>query len=939
MQAFVHDILELLNGRRQFSVPRYQRAYSWKLEQCRQLWDDVRGLMAYSTGSHFTGSVVYVQDDAASAASGGTFQIIDGQQRLTTVTLMLSALATVLREREAQDQPTGVDADEVEDLYLNVRGKGDGRFKLLLTETDRETLMHELEPDKLPLPARPSARVQQNRQFFVQEFRKVADLAALHSALGRLTVVDISLSRKLDNPQLIFESLNSTGLDLTQADLTRNYVLMNLGMQEQDDLYDHFWHPMERMFAGPDENTFDFFVRDYLTVRGEMTQQPRLKDVYAVFKKYVQEEGLTGDMADVVRDMHELAGYYATLLHPEREQDAGVRAALSALQGIELDVWLPLGLHAYEAWKDGGLSGPGLLEVLGLVESYLFRRWAVGLPSQGLNKVFPALVAQVDAAAYAESLRDALYQLPGTRRFPSDEEFKGGLVSRDLYTARSWSRYTLGKLEAAQNKEFAGVAGYTIEHVMPQNKKPSADWRAMLGAHWQEVQDKYLHTLGNLTLTKYNSELSDRPFPDKRDMDGGFRDTGLRISRTLRDLDVWNEAEIVRRAAELAEQAVKVWPALQPTEALRARLQTQQAERAARSAEDFLRTASPALRELFEQVRDGLTDLHAEVQEVPLATYIAYKVGNNFTDLIPQPGNDLIRATLNLPFAELNDPQGVALNVAGKNGHGNGEAAVLLRSPLDLPAFLDLARQALEYQLVRRKQEATEVAGGTIQAYIAALTPERQQAIVALEQALVGLDARLVPSRTRYYVGYGPRPMLMSGTVREGAYRLTLNPVAPDELTSDLKVGWTEGRGEVMTFTVRTPEDIQAALPLIGAVLAQRDQGQWYSEPEIRKLRQIIRQEVPLLGPDLRVEEQPGLDRILLGDQDFARVWYNRGDLSVAIRRAYSEFQELQDFGRQNEGGGLSGWMPDNFTAKLTSAGQAAQLLAALRQAYEAARA
>ena len=210
-------------------------------------------------------------------------------------------------------------------------------------------------------------------------------------------VVDISLSRPQDNAQLIFESLNSTGLDLTQADLTRNYVLMSLDGPDQDALYDHYWHPMERLFIGPgkEDNAFDFFMCDYLTVRGEMTAQPPLKRVYAAFKKHVADKGLSTSMSNVVRDMHRAASFYSVLTHPAQEQNPEVRRALTDLHGMELDVWLPLGLHAYEAWKNGTLKQEELLNVLRLVESYLFRRWAAGVPSQGLNKVFPSVLPQL----------------------------------------------------------------------------------------------------------------------------------------------------------------------------------------------------------------------------------------------------------------------------------------------------------------------------------------------------------------------------------------------------------------------------------------------------------------------------------------------------------------------------------------------------------------
>ncbi|CAM4197752.1 DUF262 and DUF1524 domain-containing protein [Deinococcus marmoris] len=821
MQAFVNPVLTLLNGKKQFVVPHYQRPYSWRLEQCGQLWQDIEELAELSdlTRTHFMGSVVYVQD-AGSAANGGAFQVIDGQQRLTTLTLLLSALVQVLRELEAAGQAvTGVDADEIEDLYLNVRGKGDGRFKLMLTRSDRQTLMHALEPDKVPLPSQASERVMQNRTFFLEELREPRrDLASIVRALRRLVVVDISLSKPQDNAQLIFESLNSTGLDLTQADLTRNYVLMSLEGPDQDALYDHYWHPMERLFIGPgkEDNAFDFFMRDYLTVRGEMAAQPPLKRVYAAFKKHVSDKGLAASMSSVVRDMHRAAGFYSVLTHPEHEENPEVRRALTDLHGMELDVWLPLGLHAYETWKDGSLKQTELLGVLRLVESYLFRRWAAGVPSQGLNKVFPSVLPQLSKGEdYLGTLRDFLYQLPGTRRFPQDEEFKAGLTTRDLYSARSWSRYTLGKLENHDHKEaFSDLSTFTIEHVLPQNKKLSPEWQKMMGEDWQAVQDRYLHTLGNLTLTGYNSELSDKPFADKRDMKGGFRDSHLRLNKALSDLEIWNETELVKRASALADLAVLVWPSVQPTTVLVERLASRQAERSSRSVDDFLHSASPTLRELFEEVREGLVALSPDVQEQATAAYIAYKVGTNFCDALPQSDLNAVKCWLNMPYSAINDPQELVRDVS-KIGHvGNGEVEVTVRSLLDVPALLDLAQQALAYQLTRQKG---------IDAALANLPASLAEVYTALEARVLALSPGVTLKRNKAYLSFRDQQAFCELDVQARGLLIRVLTGDKERPAGDTSQ-WASTRWKGWwRMLLKTKADLDVAWPAIeAAYLAQR---------------------------------------------------------------------------------------------------------------------
>lgn len=668
--------------------------------------------------------------------------------------------------------------------------------------------MHVIDPERASLPSKPAIRVLENYKFFQDLLGDSVDLETLYETLWRLQVVDIELDRNQDNPQLIFESLNSTGLDLTQSDLTRNYVLMTLPAEQQADLYDNFWHKMEGFFKGQFKkkvSVFDYFVRDFVTVRRGLSRSPSLDKVYAAFKKYIGEESLSGKMNDVVRDMHRMAGYYAALVNPEQyEQDKEVKRALLDLQGMELDVWLPLGLDAYEAWQTNRLTRDELLKVLKITESYIFRRWAVDLSSAGLNKVFPALIPKPKTDNYVSALQDALYRLTNTRRFPGDEEFKAQLVMRNLYSSVNWARYTLGKLEQADNREFTGASGYTIEHIMPQNKKPGPEWREMLGEQWQEVQDTYLHTLGNLTLTKYNSQMSDRPFTEKRDMDGGFKDTGLRISRTLRDLDTWNQEAISARAAELAAKAAEIWPELEPSEQLKQELAQQQQDRSNNTTEDFLRTASPTLRNLYEEVREAILDLHPEMQEAPMAAYIAFKVGTNITDLVPQPGNEAIRTVLNIPFAELNDPLEVATDVSGKGKHGNGEAEVIVKSALDIPAYVELVQQALDYQLAR----AAGRTGAVVD--FSGLTQAAREALAELEKRCMGLGAT-TKDHKRFRGFYGSRSFL-EVYPREGRLHVAANGM-PEGAEPEQWTVYPSGRW--CFRPILNLDDLEQAWPLI----------------------------------------------------------------------------------------------------------------------------
>ncbi|TSA79963.1 DUF262 domain-containing protein [Deinococcus detaillensis] len=981
MKAGEVRLMSMLAGAdQQFVIPLYQRRYSWKDKQRWQLWRDIlRAAAAPDSRPHFTGPVVQTKPDTEMGEGQlRSSRLIDGQQRVTTVILLLEMLAKHLKSKPLDAQKLGYTEDDVRNKYLfNPAQTGNDLYKLTLSHSDQATLKHVLSGTEKP--AMVAEEVIRGAEFFRERFAEPGvDVAAVWRGLNRLEVVRITLTEGIDDLGSIFESLNSTGKALTQADLVRNNVLMGLTESEQRDLSQDFWQKLERRFAQVEEDAFDRFLRDFLTLRTRSL--PNEGDVYAVFKEYRQGQPKDQHIRVLAADLERLSRAYVFMLNPELSESvvetplaksSEIKQALLDLAGLRVRVVAPFVLELLEDRGRGFLkSDAELIAALRVVESFLVRRAVTGERSSPLNRLFATLGRDLRKENdYVRSLEEALVRFQDGNHdgFPSDEAFLQQLQVVPLYK-KAVCKALLMSLERSRNTEekFGGVL--TIEHILPQNSNLSAPWRKALGEDdWREIQTRLVHTLGNLTLTAYNSELGDRSFEDKKTLPikagdteesaqpKGYKFSRLVLTHELCDKSEWNATEIEARGQRLAKAALTLFPFPKFEAAEMAQLRKEGRERdKTPTVERHLESSSVTLKQLFKTVQDQLlgfgVEMDVSITQVPLKEYVAYKAGTNFCDVQPLPAHNTLKCWLHLPPEKLaeHDPTGLGRDVSGNGRPSSGKVEVVVGESTDLEAFGALVRQALEHQLARQSTSASagtsqavegEIGGENIQAYIAALTMERQQAIAALEQALIGLDARLVPSPTRYYVGYGPRPMLMSGSVREGAYRLTLNPVAPDELPADLKAGWTEGSGEVMTFTVHAAQDAQAALPLIGAVLAQRDQGQRYFEPEVRKLRQLIRQEVPVLGPELRVEEHSGLDRIFLGDQDFARVWYNRGDLSVAVRRAYSEFQDLQGFGRQNEGGALSGWMPDNFIVKLTSAGQAPQLLAVLRQACKAARA
>lgn len=362
------------------------------------------------------------------------------------------------------------------------------------------------------------------------------DLAQVCRGLDKLVVVDVKLERRVDNPQLVFEAMNSTGRKLSQADLIRNYVLMDLPTKAQNKVYTAHWRPMELEFVGASDSKFDEFVRHYLTVKtGDI---PRLDGIYDAFKDYAVDYTQADEPIDtLVVDLREYAHRFCAMALG-KEQDPKLKRAFKDLDQIRADVVYPFLLEVYTDYELGTIDRDELHEIVQLVTSYVFRRAVCRIPTNSLNKTFAGFASAVRKDRYVDSVKAHFLALRSYRVFPTDEEFRTSLTTTDLYNFRRRS-YLLRQLENHGRKERVAVEEYTIEHILPQNENLSPWWRDVLGQDWQELQRKHLHTLGNLTLTGYNSEYSDRPFTTKRDMKGGFRDSPLRLNAGLGQLETW----------------------------------------------------------------------------------------------------------------------------------------------------------------------------------------------------------------------------------------------------------------------------------------------------------------------------------------------------------------------------------------------------------------
>jgi len=693
MKATEIKLIDFLKKSPQFVIPIYQRTYSWSEKECAQLWDDIlRAGTDEAITAHFIGSVVYVEKGLYSVANQSQLLVIDGQQRLTTVTLLIEALARTLGDSEPIE---GFSAKKLRDYFLiDPREEGERKYKLILSQTDeaslKSLLVQGVEPNDVSL------RIKENFAFFTNKISEEKDnLVAVCRGLAKLIVVDISLSRDQDNPQLIFESLNSTGRELSQADLIRNFVLMRQEHQLQTKLYNDYWRPMELDFGQEGYAAyFDGFMRHYLTVKTGVI--PKESEVYEAFKKYARSPENT-NIEVLISDIRNFAKYYCAMaLGVEQETD--LKMAFQDLRELKVDVAFPFLLEIYHDYSNQTISASELLEIVRLVESYVFRRAICGIPTNSMNKTFATFARDLKKDRYLESVKATFLLLPSYRRFPDDEEFKRELKLKDVYNFRSRS-YWLRRLENYNRRELVSLTEYTIEHVLPQNENLSVEWRAELGSDWERIQKTYLHTLGNLTLVdaRNNSSYSDKPFLEKRNMQWGFIESPLRLNKEIANREHWGEKEIINRAEILSTQAAQVWSAPSIEKDILTTYKTKEEEATEYTIEDHPYLVAEPLHSLFEKLRKEILSLDPVVTETFLKLYVAYKAETNFVDIVPQAKR--LRLSLNIAFVKINDPKGLCKDVSALGRWGNGDVEVGLSSIEELPYVMGLIRQSLETQM------------------------------------------------------------------------------------------------------------------------------------------------------------------------------------------------------------------------------------------------
>ena len=570
MDANSRKILGLISEMNvRFVVPVYQRPYSWGEEQCSQLWDDILSCGRRAGALHFTGSIVTIQDGQLSPEGVAPLLLIDGQQRITTITLLLAALA-----RYARDHTSGqlaFSADEILTCgYLtNHFRSGDDYYKLTLSKGDRDAYRQLIDAVTAGTDAEleASSTIAKNLALFERRLAALDDVNLVWRGLQRLEVVAISLTQGTDDPQVIFESMNATGKDLTNADLVRNFVLMSYPMGEQQDLYRTYWAPIEQILASDTvafDDAFDDFIRSYLTIVHAPTSMAKV-DVYQAFKRYVLFNGFNENdrMKNLSLKLKRFCRYYAAVTRGDLD-DEELAHQFARIAQLEAPVVNPLLISLYDGYEHHEFSHEDFLRMLEAIESFLFRRSVCDCATSVLAPYLSSLIARVDAVRseegnVVEAFLAMLLNEEGTpRRFPTDAEFAHALVTRDTMSL-SGALYLLARIDEQLEPTDTFVLeeyNWSLEHIMPQQALKDDAWRAVLGESPERTFEECINNLGNLTLTPHAFDTQDASFAEKQTR---VAESPLALATDILAATSWTPARIRARAERLAKVALEVW--------------------------------------------------------------------------------------------------------------------------------------------------------------------------------------------------------------------------------------------------------------------------------------------------------------------------------------------------------------------------------------------
>lgn len=642
MNARETYLFALLTGPRQFVIPIFQRDYSWTETQCEQLLQDIlRVADAPESAIHFLGSVVYIESEQSDAVLP-QWLVIDGQQRLTTFTLIMLALRDCLKdlsEIPPQDSAEALDQQYLRNPYTD---NPQLRAKLALRGLDNQWLLHELL--NYPKPTEVTSRIPTNLSYLRNRISEASPIVVL-KGLRKLMIVSVSLKANQDNPQLIFESLNSTGLSLTQADLVRNYVLMGHAEKLQTEWYIKYWKPLETAFGARYRDLFDSFLRDFITLELKAVKLLKLDAVYKSFRvwypSHLNQINYHEEALNKLQRMERFGKYYCQFIIGPAG-NSNIEECVSRLRSL-VDVVAPVVMMLYEYLEyNKTLNETEFCEAINILESYVFRRSIVGAESRSAGTIFSTLAAKIRADTPLASLKAQLARLGRGKEFPSDETFFDALIENDMYHKRNCF-YMLARL-TNNGKEKTSLEGLTIEHILPQKSDLHEDWKEMLGSDWQNVQAAWLHRLGNLTLTAFNSEFQAKPFIQKRNrIPGGYADSPVWLNKSLAKLDSWGEKEIDDRGRELAKLALIIWKPLKADSAAIHQADLDEAISVVKNWTIDDIECSSSVRPILLELAEFTRDLSEEIVELSYYKSVAYRTPAWFVELLPRASGVHVR--------------------------------------------------------------------------------------------------------------------------------------------------------------------------------------------------------------------------------------------------------------------------------------------------------
>lgn len=540
MQAKETKLQDILEGTKQYVVPLFQRTYSWANKEWETLWGDLIELAeSENPKTHFIGSIVTMP--AVSVPEGiAKYLLIDGQQRLTTIFILL-----MLLRNKAKDNIDNESADEINETLLVNRFKKDNEYyKLLPTQIDRGPYCNMINGQQQEKD-NPLTKA----YLFFEKRLKQSRLS--HDIIKKIITHNFSIVSIVldidDNPYLVFESLNAKGRSLSQADLIRNYFFMRIDIDEQEELYQKYWNPMQLELK---EESLTEYIRHFLMIDGRNVKQ---SDVYYELKNNVSPS----NAIEYLIRLKKYSSFYNKFINPEAEFDDDIRRLFTRLQRIEVTTVYPFLLNLYAAYNEGKITKVELVEIISVVENFLIRRFICNVPTNQLGKIFVSLYQQI-LINFKDNYVDGVKRILQSKGYPKDQEFYERFKDAKLYgisDRQAKTRLILETLEESyQHKEVISFEGASIEHVMPQ--KLTDWWKKNLDHDWEETHQLYLHTIGNLTLTGYNPELSNGSFIEKKDI---YQNSHYEMNKYFLSCDSWSKTEIEARSGELALKALGIW--------------------------------------------------------------------------------------------------------------------------------------------------------------------------------------------------------------------------------------------------------------------------------------------------------------------------------------------------------------------------------------------